>query len=136
MVKTNAPTERQEQIAFLRWFNMAFPGVRILSIPNERKINRVSGYLLNLMGRSRGAPDTYIPKYKIWVEMKRSNWKEPKTLKLDTTAYHQRSWWDYLVNECGDTVFVTTGWEMARKQVYDKIMKIKAEEAKLKLTKD
>jgi len=109
-MKVAVPTERQEQISFVKWFRLSFPKKRIIAIPNGVATNAFFGRALNQEGRSRGVPDLFIPHLLVWIEMKRRDYKRPKTTpKMGTTAWYQKDWEDYLML-CGHTVFRAAGW--------------------------
>lgn len=110
------PTERQEQIAFLRWFKYQF-SEWIFAIPNGACTNHVAGHRFNAEGRESGVPDLYVPKWNLWVEMKRQGWKMPKSLRRGTTAYNQARWHSYLRDECGHTVIIGIGFEDAKNKI-------------------
>ena len=110
------PRERQEQVWFLRWFKYECKEW-IFAIPNGACTNVVAGRRFNVEGRESGIPDLYVPKWNLWVEMKRQGWKAPKNPRNGSTAYNQARWHRYLEEECGHTVIVGIGWEAAREKV-------------------
>lgn len=117
MIVEKWPTERQEQIAFVRWFRYAYRGVRIFAIPNGACTNPVAGRRFREEGRESGVPDLYIPAWNLWIEMKRGNWREAKNPKEGSTAFNQKDWHRYLREECGHTVLVCKGCNDAIEQV-------------------
>lgn len=110
------PTERQEQIAFLRWFKYEFREW-IFAIPNGACTNYVAGKKFNNEGRESGVPDLYVPKWNLWIEMKRKGWKQQKNIKMGTTAYNQARWHKYLKEECNHDVIIGVGFEDAKEKV-------------------
>lgn len=94
------PSESEEQIGFLEWFESSFQGVRIFHIPNGGHRAISVGKKMKAEGVKPGVPDLYIPAWKIWIEMKRA-----KGGKLSS---EQEEWHDYLT-AIGDTVIVGMG---------------------------
>lgn len=43
----------------------------IHSIPNGGKRGKITAYKLKLEGLTPGIPDTFVPEWRLWVEMKR-----------------------------------------------------------------
>lgn len=124
IAKDGFPSEHAEQVALIQWFRYAFPRVKIIAIPNGACTNPVAGRRFKEEGRESGVPDLYIPQWRLWVEMKKQGWREPKNPKEGTTAYNQKIWQAYLRDECGATVFVCPGFEKARQQVIDFVKKM------------
>jgi len=110
MIKTMpVPLETDEQQAFLGRFGFMYPGIRIFAIPNGTRANMRAAIKAKKEGVSPGVPDLYIPKWKLWVEMKRQ--------KGSTTSQEQKDWHDYLINECGDRVIIGKGCMDALSQI-------------------
>lgn len=102
------PLETDEQQAFVAWFRIQFRGVRIFAIPNGGTRNQREAKKLKDEGVSPGVPDTFIPAWKLWVEMKR--------VKLSKTTTEQLDWKAYL-EEVGYTVIHAKGASAARQQI-------------------
>jgi hypothetical protein len=94
------PSESEEQIGFLEWFESNFFGVRIFHIPNGGHRAISVGKKMKAEGVKPGVPDLYIPAWKIWIEMKR--------VKGGKLSAEQEEWHDYLT-AIGDTVIVGMG---------------------------
>ena len=94
------PSESEEQIGFLSWFDASFPGVRIFHIPNGGHRAISVAKKMKAEGVKAGVPDLYIPAWKIWIEMKR--------VKGGRVDPDQAEWHDYLT-AIGDTVIVGRG---------------------------
>jgi len=62
------PTEHAEQVAVVNWLRKQ--GIFVFSIPNERNCSAITGKLLKDAGRVKGVADLFIPKYKIFAELK------------------------------------------------------------------
>ena len=107
---TKLPSESEEQIGFLRWFEAAFSGVRIFHIPNGGHRAMSVAKKMKAEGVRPGVPDLYIPKWKLWIEMKRQSGGR---LSAD-----QRDWIDYL-DAIGDDVIVANGATDASRQVME-----------------
>ena len=69
------PTERQEQIAFLKWFKHKYDEW-ILAIPNGACTNHVAGRRFNLEGRESGVPDLFVPAWMLWIAMKKYQYRK------------------------------------------------------------
>ena len=100
MKSTQSPSESEEQIGFLEWFEASFHGVRIFHIPNGGHRAISVGKKMKAEGVKPGVPDLYIPAWKIWIEMKRQ-----KGGRIDPD---QSEWHDYLT-AIGDTVIIGLG---------------------------
>ena len=98
--KISFPSESEEQIGFLQWFEAAFPGVRIFHIPNGGHRAMTVAKKLKAEGVRPGVPDLYIPAWKIWIEMKRQ--------KGGKVSDDQMDWYDYLTG-LGDTGIIGHG---------------------------
>lgn len=107
-VKSAVPTESQEQIAFVRWFRLQYPGVRIFAIPNGGARDAITGAILRAEGVEPGVPDLMIPAWKLFIEFKR--------VKGSATSDEQKEWAAYLV-EHGYAHFYAFGCEDAIKKV-------------------
>jgi len=104
------PTESDEQIGFLRWFEMQFRGVWIFHIPNGGHRAISVAKKMKAEGVKAGVPDLYIPAWKLWVEMKRT--------KGGVVSKDQRAWHDYL-DGIGDAVIIGRGATDASRQVLE-----------------
>jgi hypothetical protein len=104
----NCPLEHDEQVAFVQWFKLKFPGVRILAIPNGTRASIRVAIKAKKEGVSSGVPDLYIPAWKLWIEMKRQ--------KGGTLSVEQKEWIQYL-ESINDKVIIGRGCEDAAAQV-------------------
>lgn len=108
------PTEHQEQAAFVRWFRIEFPAVRLFAIPNGAFLAGSIGQRaaqmrkLKAEGLDTGVPDICIPAWDFWIEFKR--------IKGGVVSDEQREWHQYL-RDLGDTVIVAKGADDAMQQV-------------------
>ena len=102
------PSEHAEQAAFVQWFRLQFPAVRIIAIPNGGARNRVVGMKLKAEGVSAGVPDLFVPAWHLWIEMKRKHGGRLSPVQVDWISY---------LTDCGDTVIVGRGAEDAIRQV-------------------
>lgn len=109
MLRASVPTEFDEQVDFLRWFELRFPGVRIFAIPNGTRASIRASMKAKREGVKKGVPDLFIPKLMVWIEMKR--------VKGSTISPEQRDWHHYLEKECGHKVIVGMGWEDASRKL-------------------
>jgi hypothetical protein len=65
------PTESQIQITLLHYLRAKYPKLLVISLPNEGKRSLSEGKRLQKMGLTRGVPDLFIPKLKLFMELKR-----------------------------------------------------------------
>jgi hypothetical protein len=108
-LKNTTLTEHQEQSLFVEWFEFTYPNVRLFAIPNGVRTSIRQAIKAKKEGMRSGVPDIYIPSHKLWIEMKRS--------KGSVTSPAQKDWHHYLVDHCGDTVFIAKGFDDAMRQV-------------------
>lgn len=104
-VKSEIPTESQEQRAFVEWFEKQYPTIKYFAIPNGGNRDAITGAIMKAEGVKKGVPDIYIPKWRLWIEMKR--------IKLSSISDEQKEWEKYLIEECGDSHFFSFGCEDA-----------------------
>ena len=102
------PTEHAEQVTFVAEFRRQYPDVRIFAIPNGGFRHKVTADRLKAEGVTSGVPDTFVPAWNLWVEMKRQ--------KGGRLSPEQKDWKAYL-ESVGHTVIVAKGWEDAMKQI-------------------
>ena len=105
-----APTEHEEQRNFVAWFRRAYPGVRIIAIPNGGLRAKATAARLKLEGVESGVPDLFIPAWRMWIEMKR-------TIGGSTSAA-QKYWLTHLAS-IGYTCHVCAGAAKAMQVVQD-----------------
>lgn len=104
-VKSEIPTESQEQRAFVEWFGLQFPTVKFFAIPNGGNRDAITGAIMKAEGVKRGVPDIYIPEWRLWIEFKR--------IKGSVISDEQREWELHLVGVCGDSHFFAYGCQDA-----------------------
>jgi hypothetical protein len=100
-------TEHIEQVNFVRWFRLQYPGVVIFAIPNGGQRHKATAAKLKAEGVVAGVPDIFIPAWAIWIEM-----KKPGGKVTDSQATMKQ----YLEG-CGYTVYVCYGFDDARKVI-------------------
>ncbi|HEX6827317.1 MAG TPA: hypothetical protein VF077_13440 [Nitrospiraceae bacterium] len=83
--KPSVPSEHQEQVAFVRWFELRYPGVLIFAVPNGGARDLITGAMLKAEGVKQSVPDLCIPAMRAWIEMKRRNGVKP----ADQEAMHE-----------------------------------------------
>jgi hypothetical protein len=109
-----APSEHSEQVAFVQWFRLQFPGVLIFAIPNGAHLagtiaqRAAQVARLKAEGMVAGVPDVEIPEWNLYVEMKRQRGGK---LSADQVRIHNA------LRRAGKTVMVAKGWEDAADQV-------------------
>lgn len=101
MIKKTLPTEHQEQAAFVQWFRLQFPAIRIMAIPNGLRTSMMQAIKAKREGLSAGAPDLFIPAWGLWIEFKRS--------KGGRLSPEQKDWHLYLEEHCNQKVIVANG---------------------------
>lgn len=106
--KTKAPSEHYEQCLFVQWMRRTYPDARIFAIPNGGARSLSVGAELKAEGVSRGVPDLFVPSWRLFIEMKRSD--------SGNMSGYQRDWKKYL-EEHKYTVFVCHGFEEAKRRV-------------------
>jgi hypothetical protein len=110
----NHPSEHEEQVGFVNWFECKFPGVRIFAIPNGGHRAVSVGKQLKAEGVRAGVPDLFVPEWRLWIEMKRAHGGR--------LSEDQKDWIAYLEG-IGDTVIVGLGATDASRKVMDHIKK-------------
>lgn len=65
------PSEHQEQVLFVNWFRLTYPGVLIHATPNAAKRTKRTAGIMKSEGMVAGIPDLFIPAWGLWIEMKR-----------------------------------------------------------------
>ncbi len=108
------PLETEEQQDFVRWFRQTYRPVRILAVPNGVKRaakfgGAIQGNKQRNQGVASGVPDLYVPEWKLWIEMKRTDGGHVDPDQVD--------WHAYLTEQCGDTVIVGYGSADAQAKV-------------------
>lgn len=101
--------ETIEQRYFVQWFRKTYPKVRIFAIPNGGDRNIAVASNLKLEGVLPGVPDLFIPKWNLWIEMKKKNG--------GVLSEHQQDWRQYLMTECQHDHIVGHGFEHAAEEV-------------------
>ena len=113
LLRQSCPSEDDEQIAFVKWFEMSFPGVLIYAIPNGGSRNLLEAVKMKRTGTKRSIPDLHVPEWQLRVEMKRTMFSDKTSQDfLDQLAMH-----DHLRTTCKETVFLAYGCEDAVRQV-------------------
>ena len=105
-----SPSESDEMVGFLVWFEAKFRGVRIFHVPNGGHRKMSVAKQLKAEGVRPGVPDLYVPAWKLWIEMKRS--------VGGRLSAEQKDWISYL-ESVGDSIIVAKGATDASKQVLE-----------------
>ena len=109
-VKSDIPTEHEEQKMFVSWFRRQYPKVRIFAIPNSAARSPELASYLRAEGLTRGVPDLFIPEWRLWIEFKR--------VKGSVTSDEQHDWAAYLV-EIGYKHYFAFGFDDARVKLHE-----------------
>jgi len=102
------PTEHQEQCAFVQWFELKYQGVFIYATPNGGMRNVVVAVKLKKEGVKKGVPDLFVPKWKLYIEIKKQ--------KGGVVTKDQKEVIEILESS-GYTVFICNGCDEAIKKV-------------------
>jgi hypothetical protein len=108
IIQPDVKSEHVEQRDFVSWFRQTFRDVRLMAIPNGGGRSPSVALQMKLEGVLPGVPDLYIPKWHLWIEMKKAG---------GSLAKHQAEMIDYLKNDCGDDAIVCYGCEDAKSAV-------------------
>lgn len=103
--KDDVPSEKAEQIEFVRWFKQTWPDVVIMMIRNDGSRTFAERPEQLLMGLYPGASDLYIPAWHCWIEMKR--------IKGSAWSDEQKAFCDY-VRSIGDSYYLCYGADDAK----------------------
>ena len=103
-------SEHLEQVRLVSWFRRQYPDTRIFAIPNGGGRSASQGASLKAEGVQAGVPDLFVPKWLLWVEMKRE--------AGGVVSPVQREWISYL-ESIGHRVIVGRGFEDAKRQILD-----------------
>lgn len=77
----------------------------IFAVPNGGARNPVVAAKLKLEGVTKGVPDTFIPEWDLWIEMKKE--------KGGRESPEQKEMRTYLTKTCGHVVYVAHGAKAA-----------------------
>jgi len=113
LLHQSCPSEDDEQIAFVNWFGIAFPGVLIYAIPNGGSRNRLEALKMKRTGTKPSIPDLHIPEWRLYIEMKRTMFSD----KTSDAFLAQLEMHNHLRTQCKETVFLAYGCEDAIRQV-------------------
>ena len=103
--QSTVPTEHQEQVAFVKWFRMQYPKVRIFAVPNAAARTPQLAAYLKAEGLTAGVQDLWIPEWRVCIEMKR--------IKGWVISAEQRDWAEYMTS-IGWTHIFGRGFEDAK----------------------
>lgn len=106
--RVTVPSEHVEHRNFISAFRKAWPDVLIHSIPNGGKRGKQTAHKMKLEGLVPGIPDTFIPAWNLWVEMKRQKGGGLSTEQKEIIPY---------LESVGHTVIVAKGCDDAMRQV-------------------
>jgi hypothetical protein len=71
MIDPCIPSEAQEQAAFVQYVRIKHPDILIFAIPNGGSRNKAEASRMKAGGVVAGIPDLFVPKFRLWIEMKR-----------------------------------------------------------------
>jgi len=90
VIKKILPTEHAEQIAFIQWWDLHHPDIRIFAIPNGGFRHKQTAQKLKLEGVRKGVPDLFVPSLQLFIEMKRQ--------KGGVVSPEQKRWIEHLLD--------------------------------------
>jgi len=99
--------EHNHQTGIVLWFRNRYPDVLLFAIPNGSYRDISTAKKLKEEGVTRGVPDLYVPKHRMWIEVKTPTGK----LSREQKEMHR-----YL-RALGDTVIVGYGAEDTSLQI-------------------
>ena len=106
----NRPSEHSEQAGFVTWFRDKFPATLIFAIPNGEKRAMNTAKRLKAEGVVPGVPDLFVPSWRLWIEMKRTQGGRLSDEQKRVIGYLERQ---------GYSVIVARGAEDASRQVLE-----------------
>ena len=104
------PSEHIEQSLFVQWFRRSYPNVLIFAIPNGGARSKATAGKLKVEGVVAGVPDLFVPKWHLWIEMKRT--------KGGVISNEQQGMVEYL-QSVGYRAIVCKGAEDAKAQILE-----------------
>ncbi|UOF76708.1 putative vrR-nuclease [Caudoviricetes sp.] len=105
------PYEDFEQAKFVEWFRQTFPAEKIVMIRNDGSRTAIEKNKQITMGMEAGASDLVIPKWSLWIEMKRTKkWSQSEDQKE----------FEKYITSIGQMYILGIGWEDTR----DKVMQV------------
>lgn len=107
---TKIPTEAEEQKAFVEWFRKTYPNDLIIMIRNDGTRTPAEKIEQMAMGLCPGASDLFIPRWGIWLEMKRT--------KGSVWGDKQQAFCTYVL-ECGYKYVLGHGFESAKRNILE-----------------
>ena len=72
IAKEKTLSEDREQMLFIQWFRRNYADIVIFHIPNGGYRRPSEAARLKAMGVTAGVPDLFIPKWDLFIEMKKS----------------------------------------------------------------
>ena len=100
-------SEHEHQVMLVQWLKRNHPGLRFFAIPNSARRSFKLAAMLKAEGLSPGVPDFFIPKLKLFIEMKAERGRLSK---------EQVSWLEYL-GSVGYTSEVCYGFKQAKELI-------------------
>ena len=70
-MKSDIPTEHEEQKALVKWFRAEYPKVLIFAVPNAGQRDHNAASWMRAEGLVAGVPDLIVPAWILAIEMKR-----------------------------------------------------------------
>ena len=104
-------SEHNEQVGIISWFRQRYPGTLIFSIPNGGVRHIHTAITLAREGVVPGVPDLYVPKWNLWIEMKKEHG--------GVLSAHQHKIIAYLRDECKHEVIIGKGARDASAQILE-----------------
>ena len=104
-VKSDVPTEHEEQKAFVKWYRMQYPRVRIFAVPNAAARSPELASYLRAEGLTKGVPDLIVLAWRLCIEMKRVTGSVISPEQDDWSKYLARiGWRHFYAYGCEDAI--------------------------------
>jgi hypothetical protein len=112
MVKLNAMSEKDHQIALVKWASLN--QITLVHNANEGKRSPQGGKILKKMGMSSGFPDLALYEgfggfYGMFLEMKQN--REYRRSEMTTSTWKNQVEWVKRLNDAGYSAKFAFGWE-------------------------
>ena len=93
----NVPSEHVEQREVVKWFRQTWPGVLIYATPNGGKRDMAQAARLKAEGVVPGIPDLFIPAWRLYIEMKKTQGGITSKEQREMLLYLRRVGYDAIV---------------------------------------
>lgn len=116
MIKSKIPSEYEEQCAFIQWFHLQYPHIKIAAIHNGLRLSIGQAVKAKKSGSNPGIPDLLIPR-RVSAGLNENVWIEFKRINGGRVSPDQKEWHEYLQEHSDDVVIVAYGCDDAVKKI-------------------